>query len=346
MKKIISFLTVLVMVFSFVPSLASAQTTSDTQTTNSALQALLNLLLQELASLEQQYTQLMQNQQSSQQSVPPTTQTSPTVAPTPVAVTTPSINYDAYQQVDWIINNEDPAAYEGDEIMMFALTDGVFLPEGGNGGSSNFIELGDGVQAPEATMEIDDQNDYSAAITALSSSDGMHFIKVWGTASAPKQFTLTNGNTSYIPVIVADRLDVCRDSISILSLAVSDLSESNCPDGWQTVFPAGIPSVLPISNTQGGLNVSLVVNNSQGGTATPASFTITVIGSNPTPSTFIGSTSATQVIMDANKFFGVNVSPLRGYTASNNGNCASPAGLTGGMSENCIITETYAPAAN
>ena len=123
----------------------------------------LQALMQELALMEQQL-QAMQGNAS-------TTTSQPSVpsASIPTPVTTQS-NWSAYQSVDWIIYNENPSAYEGSNIVMYGLTDGTFLPKGGNGGTANFVELGDVVQSPEATIEIDNENNYTAAIAALSGS--------------------------------------------------------------------------------------------------------------------------------------------------------------------------------
>ncbi len=89
------------------------------------------------------------------------------------------------------------------------------------------------------------------------------------------------------------------------------------------------------------LNVYLTVDNSQGGSAAPSNFTVSVIAS-PT-STFPGDASGTAVTIDANESYGVNVSSLTDYTMGTSGSCNGTNALPASSSITCAITETFLP---
>ena len=95
------------------------------------------------------------------------------------------------------------------------------------------------------------------------------------------------------------------------------------------------------TNSQSTMNVTVTVNNSQGGTAKPSDFTVTIVASNPSASSFPGSASGTQIFIDMGKLYGVNISLLPSYTELTNGQCANKDGLVKGQIGNCVITEEF-----
>jgi hypothetical protein len=98
------------------------------------------------------------------------------------------------------------------------------------------------------------------------------------------------------------------------------------------------------SAAQASVTVSVEVNNSQGGTAKASDFTVTIVGSNPRISSFSGDASGTQVIVDAEKFLGINVSLLPNYSELTNGECTNAGGLFPGETATCVISEVYTPS--
>jgi S1-C subfamily serine protease len=106
-----------------------------------------------------------------------------------------------------------------------------------------------------------------------------------------------------------------------------------------TVAPS--PSFITPSPSEEAVNVSLVVDNSEGGIASPSDFKITVIGSNPSISSFVGSATSREVLFDAKSGYGINISFLPNYTELTNGNCADSGGLPPGGITDCVIRETF-----
>ncbi|MDR3582217.1 MAG: peptidoglycan-binding protein [Candidatus Pacebacteria bacterium] len=89
------------------------------------------------------------------------------------------------------------------------------------------------------------------------------------------------------------------------------------------------------------LNVTVLVDNSTGGSATSSDFTVGLIAGHASTSSFPGSAAGTAVIIDP-VAYNVNVSSLENYTMGISGNCNDSSGLPAGGSANCTITETYA----
>jgi hypothetical protein len=93
------------------------------------------------------------------------------------------------------------------------------------------------------------------------------------------------------------------------------------------------------------LNVIVNVDNSRGGSATSSDFTVNVIATNPNPtSTFPGNAAGTEITIDPNTFYGVNISSLPNYTEGTLGSCNSGGGGIAGDFADCTITEIYTPA--
>jgi len=114
---------------------------------------------------------------------------------------------------------------------------------------------------------------------------------------------------------------------------------------YGTVTQQNSTQVAP-AYSQSTMNVTVTTNNSQGGTAKPSDFTVTVIASNPSDSSFPGNASGTQIYIDTEKLFGINISLLPNYTELTNGQCAERDGLLAGQIGNCVITEDYNPPVN
>jgi hypothetical protein len=88
------------------------------------------------------------------------------------------------------------------------------------------------------------------------------------------------------------------------------------------------------------LRVSVRVVNDNGGHAVPADFTMTVSGGNPTPSSFPGSETGTDVSLDAGSY-GVDAAGPAGYTVSRSAECAGT--IADGEAKDCTITADDQP---
>lgn len=127
-------------------------------------------------------------------------------------------------------------------------------------------------------------------------------------------------------------------SFSITATSVSYPLSSSTNNYTLTVNPAP-----PVQTST--LNISLMVDNTVGGSATPSDFTVTVIAGHPSVSTFSGDASGTAVTIDANQAYYVNVSSLSNYAEGKSGNCDDVSGLPSGNLAMCTITETYSGSA-
>ena len=128
-------------------------------------------------------------------------------------------------------------------------------------------------------------------------------------------------------------------------------TESNAAESFlgspSTQNNQSTPALMtPVADNTGILNISVAVDNSQGGTASPSSFTVTIIGNNPSPSSFPGNALGTQATIGANTVYGVNISPVANYTSLNNGFCQNKDGIPAGTTVNCAFTEVFVPKSN
>ncbi len=113
------------------------------------------------------------------------------------------------------------------------------------------------------------------------------------------------------------------------------------PGGTSLVVTAD--QFIYIPSTEGLLNVILTVDNSAGGSAVSSDFTVSVLASGASTSSFPGDTLGTPVLIDANANYNVNVSSVTNYGQAKT-NCDNNA-ILGGSSAMCTITETFsAPA--
>ena len=98
-------------------------------------------------------------------------------------------------------------------------------------------------------------------------------------------------------------------------------------------------SLAPATSSM--VNVVVLVDNTDGGTATSSDFTVTVLAGHPDTATFPGDPAGTSVMIDPNVNFNVNVSHLPHYDQTTSGDCHDPSGLPAGNSATCTVTETY-----
>jgi len=153
-------------------------------------------------------------------------------------------------------------------------------------------------------------------------------------------------------VVGLNELAVLVDTTYELNISgISYATQSNVAKAFLNNLPlqnsqSGISQTQSLQSNSATLSVVVNVNNAAGGTATPSNFTITIIGGNPSKSSFPGSTSGNQITIDANKFYGVNISTLPNYEVSNNGSCANAGGISVGITVNCSFTESFVPSSN
>lgn len=97
-----------------------------------------------------------------------------------------------------------------------------------------------------------------------------------------------------------------------------------------------LPSAaLAQTSTTGLLNVYVQVLNQSGYSYTPANFTVSVAGNNPSPATFTGSQSGTLVSLNPGPFV-VTVQDANGYTADYSVGCNNT--IAAGASHTCVVT--------
>ena len=85
------------------------------------------------------------------------------------------------------------------------------------------------------------------------------------------------------------------------------------------------------------LNVYVQVVNQYGQSRSPHDFQITVSGSNPTPSSFSGSSNGTVVTLGANQYYSVSSSGYSGYITTYSGACSGT--LYTSQQATCIVTQ-------
>lgn len=204
------------------PTIAAPTSSSD-----NSLQAELNALMQELALLEGQ----AQTQQAT---------TTPITSQSTVASPTIANEWSTYQSVAFNIFQANPNAYVNQNIVLTGLFDGTFLPS--SNGTPNYIEIQDPlVVSPPVEIAITSQSDYTLAVNALSGGYEP-IIKVYGVGEAMQNFTMTNGTSKMIPVITAQRIDICNDGAPTCSLGTTSIF----PTGLST--PSTIAQPAPPSN--------------------------------------------------------------------------------------------------
>lgn len=170
----------------------------------------------------------------------PETPTAPQqITPVVPAPTPTEINYSQFQDVDFEIYKANPNQYNGSNIAVLGMLDDVFLPS--NGSNPNYIETinpADMTQQKIIEIEVGNQNNYSAAVNRLQLGESSAvFIKTYGVGTRSRQFTLTNGQTIYLPVIIAKRIDRCSHGIfQTTMVAGSKLSDVFSCTSWQTIF--------------------------------------------------------------------------------------------------------------
>ena len=98
-------------------------------------------------------------------------------------------------------------------------------------------------------------------------------------------------------------------------------------------------TLLP--STSSTLNVMVLVNNGEGGSATSSDFTVTLHATGASTSSFPGSAAGTAVTITPNTFYSVGVTGLTNYEQGISGNCYSESGIPPGGSTTCTIIETY-----
>ena len=200
-----------------------------------ALQQLIVILTQELQQL------IVQKQQ----------ETTPVpVAPSAVATPTvstpePSTSYSSYTPVSMTLYSDNTSAYLGSEIIVTGMVN-AFMPEGGTGGSTNYIQIinpFDQTQ-PKLQVEIDNSTTYSAAVSSLQdqSSPIYQFIQVYGTGVPDQELTETSllGSTNVmVPVVDVTRIDQCiHGSMNTTVLTGTSFDENFTCTDWQTIAQA------------------------------------------------------------------------------------------------------------
>lgn len=189
-----------------------------------------------------------------------------------------------------------------------------------------------------------------AAISVLAvQADTTPLVVTCAGAVSNNQITWTaspsGGNAPYALAWSGDTSVTGSTSTSILAtygtngtytamIQATDASSTIATSTCQATVTSNV--VVPATST---LNVYVGVNNTAGGSATPASFTVTVSGNGATPGTFAGSNTGTTVVLNASSTFSVGASSVANYTMTESGNCSGT--LVASSTSTCTVTETF-----
>lgn len=105
---------------------------------------------------------------------------------------------------------KNPGGYMNQAIQFNVVLVNDFLPEGSRGGSANFLEVANSY-GDKVELEVDNQADWNNVVYWLTKGDS---VNVYGIGGQAMKFTSTNAfgsSEAYIPVIVAQRINRCRE---------------------------------------------------------------------------------------------------------------------------------------
>ncbi len=205
----------------------------------------------------------------------------------------------------------DPLAYLGNTESVTGMESG-FLPQGGRGGSTNYIQLENPFDPsqPYIEAEIDSGSLYEATVNALQdpTSPILAFVKIFGTVAASQPFThqnvFGNSTTVWIPVVDVSRIFQCQHGSMNTTIVDTDFGSNFTCTSWTEIQPG-------ISN-----NAETIQDQSQE-PSTPAKADQTITF-NPLPDVTYG---IADFAINAQASSGLGVS----FTAQ--GNCTVSAGL-------------------
>ncbi len=171
----------------------------------------------------------------------------PSTVSTPMPTVSPNASptdYSTYTPVSFELYSSNVGAYLGKSISTIGMVNS-FLPQGGSGGNTNFIEIINPFDPsqPKIMLEVDDSSTYTAAVNSLQdkSSPIYQFIQVYGTGVPSTPFTMTSllgSSKVLVPTISVTRIDKClHGSMNTTVLTGSSLSDSFQCTAWVTVAP-------------------------------------------------------------------------------------------------------------
>ena len=226
----------LIAIITLAPAFALAQTTSGTNesTEIAALQQLIVLLTQELQQLIAQH----------QQSAAPTSTVQSTVANSNTS-TSGTTEYSSYTPVSMALYSDDPSAYLGQDVVVTGMVN-TFMPEGGTGGTTNYIQIINPFDEsqPKMQLEIDNSSAYSAAVTALQNTSNpiYQFVRAYGVGVPDQELTETSllgSQNVMVPVVNVTRIDQCiHGSMNTTILTGTSFDDNFTCSEWETVAPA------------------------------------------------------------------------------------------------------------
>jgi hypothetical protein len=231
MKKIsLSFISpVLLVSLCLMPLVASAATLTSSQV--SAIIGLLEAFGVNASTIQIVYADLVPSV-ASVQSAPATQSTTMST----------SIDYSIYVPVSLHVFGADVGAYIGKNISIVGMVNS-FLPKGGSGGTTNYIEITDPYDSsvPQLALEIDDPTTYSSAVASLQDKSNpiLQFVRGYGTAVASQRFSMTNmfgTQTTLVPTINVTRIDKCQHgSMQTTVLTGSTIDDNFSCTAWTTI---------------------------------------------------------------------------------------------------------------
>ncbi len=134
------------------------------------------------------------------------------VSETPNTTISPvNIDYSSYPRIQIDQYKKNPPAYLG---IGFEAIGGIvsdFLASGDRGGSTNYIEIENSMDASLDKMEIEvtSDSDYQKIVSQINKGD---FINVFGLGVKSQGFTNSMGGTILIPTIKAQKIEKCQPS--------------------------------------------------------------------------------------------------------------------------------------
>jgi hypothetical protein len=187
---------------------------------------------------------------------------------------------------------------------------------------------------PRNTQEKDPK--FCAHLIVIKNVDG-------GTAS-PSDFTISVTSTSSDKPSPSTFKGSSSGTSVTLGQGSYQVTETNIPNDYTPSYSSGCSGTISagqtktctITNTFTPPTGTLtVVKNVKGGTASPSDFIITVVGNNPSPKTFPGSSSGTTVTIGEGEYF-VGEASIAGYDPGYSSGCSGT--ISADQTKECTVT--------
>ncbi|MCE9585619.1 peptidoglycan-binding protein [Candidatus Nomurabacteria bacterium] len=137
--------------------------------------------------------------------------------------TTAPIDYGTFSRVQLSQYANNPSVYKSQKIEVVGSVVS-FLPKGGSGGTTNYINLLDPISNVQVMAEVKSSIDYTILVNKVKSGDT---FRAYGIGTASGNFTNKYGSTVVISVFQLLAADSCDFGSS-----VTNLTSDSSPYGW------------------------------------------------------------------------------------------------------------------